>query len=59
MLISDNDKIYYLPCGDLCFERTPSADVGSYQGCFADVEGGGRVMDFAAESDNMDAEVCL
>lgn len=57
MLITHTYNIFYLPCGDLCFERSASMTAGFYLGCFADAGGSGRVMEFAAASDDMDAEV--
>eukprot|EP00903_Cladosiphon_okamuranus_P006181 g6078.t1 len=60
MLITESFNIYHLPCGDLCFavERAPSTSVGTYLGCFRDAANSGRVMEFAASSDDMDAEAC-
>ena len=57
MVITNNFNVLYLPCGDLCLDRNPSMTAGFYLGCFADAPDGGRVMDFAAVSDDMDAQV--
>eukprot|EP00903_Cladosiphon_okamuranus_P006180 g6077.t1 len=60
MVITQGFNIYHLPCGDLCstVERTPSGTAGTYLGCFRDEAGNGRVMQFAASRDDMDAETC-
>lgn len=57
MLISNDYKIYHMPCGDLCFQRGPSTTAGFYLGCFADAADSGRVLEFLTEADDMTGEV--
>eukprot|EP00903_Cladosiphon_okamuranus_P010392 g9830.t1 len=56
MLISNDYKIYHLPCSDLCFQRSASMTAGFYLGCYADAED--RVLEYLMDSEDMTAEVC-
>lgn len=56
LLISSDYKIYQMPCGDLCYQRSASMTAGFYLGCYADTEDE-RVLEYLSDSDEMTAEV--